>query len=52
MDEYGSFEGVVTAADVLEAIIGDLAEPGYGTPSQAADQMRRRDDDGWHDARR
>ena len=39
MDEYGSFEGVVTAADVLEAIIGDLAEPGYGTPSQAADQI-------------
>ena len=38
MDEYGSFEGVVTAADVLEAIIGDLAEPGYGTPSQAAEQ--------------
>jgi putative hemolysin len=24
MDEYGSFEGVVTAADVLEAIVGDL----------------------------
>jgi putative hemolysin len=39
MDEYGSFEGVVTAADVLEAIIGDLAEPGYGTPSQAAEQI-------------
>ena len=39
MDEYGSFEGVVTAADVLEAIIGDLAEPGYGTPSQAAEQL-------------
>ncbi len=39
MDEYGSFEGVVTAADVLEAIIGDTAEPGYGTPSQAADQV-------------
>ncbi len=39
MDEYGSFEGVVTAADVLEAIIGDLTEPGYGTPSQAADQV-------------
>ena len=38
MDEYGSFEGVVTAADVLEAIIGDNAEPGYGTPAQAADQ--------------
>jgi putative hemolysin len=39
MDEYGSFEGVVTAGDVLEAIIGDSQEPGYGTPSQAADQV-------------
>jgi putative hemolysin len=26
MDEYGSFEGVVTAADVLEAIVGDAAD--------------------------
>ena len=31
MDEYGSFEGVVTAADVLEAIVGD--------PSDAASQQ-------------
>lgn len=34
MDEYGSFEGVVTAADVLEAIVGDVEvtaiEPGEG----------------------
>jgi putative hemolysin len=32
MDEYGSFEGVVTAADVLEAIVGDPtdAEPQTG----------------------
>lgn len=27
MDEYGSFEGVVTAADLLEAIVGDLGPP-------------------------
>jgi putative hemolysin len=27
MDEYGSFEGVVTAADVLEAIVGDPGGP-------------------------
>jgi len=31
MDEYGSFEGVVTAADVLEAIVGD--------PSDSASQQ-------------
>jgi putative hemolysin len=34
MDEYGSFEGVVTAADVLEAIVGDPSDtetqPGGG----------------------
>ena len=34
MDEYGSFEGVVTASDVLEAIVGDPsdteAQPGGG----------------------
>lgn len=28
MDEYGSFEGVVTASDVLEAIVGELADVG------------------------
>ncbi len=36
MDEYGSFEGVVTAADVLEAIVGDPAgQAGQGSNRQA-----------------
>ncbi len=34
MDEYGSFEGVVTAADVLEAIVGDASD---ATVDPAAD---------------
>src|SRR5271166_2688140 len=29
MDEYGSFEGVVTAGDVLEAILGDASGPDH-----------------------
>jgi putative hemolysin len=33
MDEYGSFEGVVTATDVLEAIVGD-PEDGGGPPAR------------------
>jgi putative hemolysin len=34
MDEYGSFEGVVTAADVLEAIVGEANElPGEKAPA-------------------
>ena len=28
MDEYGAFEGIVTAADLLEAIVGELHEGG------------------------
>ena len=28
LDEYGSFEGMVTAADVLEAIVGDVEDQG------------------------
>jgi putative hemolysin len=36
MDEYGSFEGVVTAADLLQAIVGDVSEPGFASPAQAA----------------
>ena len=35
MDEYGSFEGVVTASDLLEAIVGELgaAEPAESQPA-------------------
>jgi putative hemolysin len=35
MDEYGSFEGMVTASDLLEAIIGELG-PSEPMPSEAA----------------
>ena len=35
IDEYGSFEGVVTAADVLGAIIGGAIEPDKGQPDDA-----------------
>jgi putative hemolysin len=38
IDEYGSFEGVVTAADVLQAIVGDVADPGFDIPAQATGQ--------------
>jgi len=36
LDEYGSFEGMVTAADVLEAIVGDGEDPApkEGTSAQ------------------
>lgn len=40
MDEYGSFEGVVTASDLLEAIIGEL-EP--APPPGAAGAVTRHD---------
>ena len=36
MDEYGSFEGVVTAADVLQAIVGEKADPVPAATDQAA----------------
>ena len=39
MDEYGSFEGVVTAADVLQAIVGDGSGPEHqeGVPGPAGE---------------
>lgn len=35
MDEYGSFEGVVTASDVLEAIVGELGPEPAPSPGPA-----------------
>ena len=39
MDEYGSFEGVVTAADVLEAIIGDVLHDSPPAPAGGVAQV-------------
>jgi putative hemolysin len=39
LDEYGSFEGMVTAADVLEAIVGDAEDSGPAPATQTADRF-------------
>jgi putative hemolysin len=41
MDEYGSFEGVVTASDALEAIVGELG--GEPQPTAASGAVQRHD---------
>jgi putative hemolysin len=41
-DEYGDFEGIVTATDILEAIVGSFREG----PSASAKAVRRKDG-GW-----
>ena len=38
LDEYGSFEGMITAADVLEAIVGDADDPAPKDGTPQADQ--------------
>ncbi len=41
VDEYGAFEGVVTLHDILQALVGDIAEP--GEPSSDAPVVKRED---------
>jgi putative hemolysin len=43
VDEYGGFEGVVTAGDLLEAVIGEMSDPADGE----APQVFQRADGSW-----
>jgi putative hemolysin len=43
VDEYGDFEGVVTLHDILQSLVGDIAEPG----EPASKTVVRRDDGSW-----
>jgi putative hemolysin len=43
MDEYGSLQGLVTATDILESIVGELAEQGVETELQVV----LREDGSW-----
>lgn len=36
LDEYGSFEGMITLGDLLEAIVGDPEDQAQGAPGEAA----------------
>jgi putative hemolysin len=42
-DEFGAVQGLVTLIDVMEAIVGDLPEPGQRNQPEA----KRRDDGSW-----
>ena len=42
VDEYGDFEGVTALADIMEALVGEIAEPGDVEPA-----IVRRQDGSW-----
>lgn len=43
VDEYGDFEGIVTLNDIMQALVGDIAEPG----EEADASIVKRDDGSW-----
>jgi putative hemolysin len=43
VDEYGDFEGVVTLHDILQSLVGDIADPG----DSESKTVVRRDDGSW-----
>ena len=43
VDEYGAFEGVVTLHDILQSLVGDIAEQG----AQSDQAIIRREDGSW-----
>jgi len=43
VDEYGDFEGVVTLHDIVQALVGDIANPG----ADADPAVVQRDDGSW-----
>jgi putative hemolysin len=43
VDEYGDFEGVVTLHDILQSLVGDIADPG----DAGAQTVVKRDDGSW-----
>jgi putative hemolysin len=43
VDEYGDFEGIVTLHDILQSLVGDIADPASGESPAVV----RRDDGSW-----
>jgi putative hemolysin len=43
VDEYGDFEGIITLHDILETLVGDIAQPGADTEQAVI----RREDGSW-----